>query len=751
MAAAIPRHLLETLVNCPACSQRYTEPRVLPTCGHTICTTCLENEWNSQESSSSPTTDTIDEKLTHYCPVQNCRKEICSTIKNYTDLPINQTVLDLVESCNFHVEATGQCQVCNQSPSFVKCSHCCLFVCFECANQHRREALTTLTNNINTLEQDYLAMNDLIDHARHKLIEVKQKSIEGIRLYYTSLIDELRSAQATNEDIVERQSSICTNELESLIDEHKQRCEQINKTIQDLRITITDWSTIEQFKHLQLNLTHIQEDIREANQVFHERLPEMKLFEIDNDECLKKSFSKNQDSSSSQIEELVINNNNGKQNSSASSRTARNHQTDDSSSAASSTINNDHVKASISTNDRAIKKHSNGQGNHYKSLNTIGLQQQQQQQQASTNSSDDTNNNSIIEQQVPQQTSTSSSSNTTSNHHAHRVHPPSSANLLPKTVSNSMADLSLVTQNQKMSLTPTRLPTFQSKLDNCNIESYKKIPLSQSFDWGMLAITNTDLILLYNKDKSSLVIFDASGHENERIQWSDGDIKDLCIYHDDSIIIVGEHKQASKPIECKLYICNLTRKQLERERVVERGLNCQRVASDTQFIFYASEKGCNKSKISVFDHELQLQITFESGVEIRSLVVDSQCCYILGKRREREPARYFLEKRQKNGQLVRRIDLYEINVDNMNRLILDSVSHGVIVTDGGNKKVWAIGPEGEKKAIQYRPWPWSVGFLTTDVLLILHAGCLTFHAVNHHKQINNGTKVRNSITNTEKV
>jgi hypothetical protein len=31
----------------------------------------------------------------------------------------------------------------------------------------------------------------------------------------------------------------------------------------------------------------------------------------------------------------------------------------------------------------------------------------------------------------------------------------------------------------------------------------------------MLAITNTNLILLYNKDKSSLVIFDSNGHENE--------------------------------------------------------------------------------------------------------------------------------------------------------------------------------------------------------------------------------------------
>jgi hypothetical protein len=40
----------------------------------------------------------------------------------------------------------------------------------------------------------------------------------------------------------------------------------------------------------------------------------------------------------------------------------------------------------------------------------------------------------------------------------------------------------------------------------------------------------------------------------------------------------------------------------------------------------------------------------------------------------------------------------------MNRLIIDPVSRGVIVTDGGNKKVWAVGPEGEKKSIQYRPW-----------------------------------------------
>jgi hypothetical protein len=150
-----------------------------------------------------------------------------------------------------------------------------------------------------------------------------------------------------------------------------------------------------------------------------------------------------------------------------------------------------------------MKKRSNGLGNHYKSLNTVA-----HHQQSPTNISND---NSLTERQQQ----LTSPSQITSNHHSHRSHPPTSGNLLPKTVSNSVADLSLSSHNHKMSSPIVRLPTFQSKLDNCNIESYKKIPLSQSFDWGMLAITNTDLILLYNKDKSSLVIFDANGHENE--------------------------------------------------------------------------------------------------------------------------------------------------------------------------------------------------------------------------------------------
>ena len=292
MAAAIPRHLLETLINCPSCSQRYTEPRVLPSCGHTICSICLSHQWH--------------DSYKHFCPVQICGKEICSTIHSPADLPLNQTVIDLLKSCNFHVEATGQCQVCHQSPSFVKCSHCCSFVCFECANEHRRETLTTLTNHINTLEQEYLNMNDQIDHAKQRLNETREKSLDSIRIYYTNLIDQIRHEQMTNEESVERQSISWNNQLELVIKEYKQRYEGIAKTIEDLRITITDWSTVEQFKQLQTKLNHVQENIREANEIFQEKLPEMKIFQIDQETCQKKKKKINQIDSPSQTDELIL-------------------------------------------------------------------------------------------------------------------------------------------------------------------------------------------------------------------------------------------------------------------------------------------------------------------------------------------------------------------------------------------------------------------------------------------------------------
>lgn len=161
----------------------------------------------------------------------------------------------------------------------------------------------------------------------------------------------------------------------------------------------------------------------------------------------------------------------------------------DSTSSASSSTHHEPVKISKQVKDRARSK-----SNHYRSMNIINPQ-----------NGSNTNGNP-----------TSSDSTTTRRSGQHRAHPPVSINgLLPKTTSNSLVDLSTSVQQSKVSTSTIRLSSLQTKLDICHNEAYKKIPLAQSYDWGILAITNNDLILLYNRDKTSLVIFDANGNENE--------------------------------------------------------------------------------------------------------------------------------------------------------------------------------------------------------------------------------------------
>lgn len=169
----------------------------------------------------------------------------------------------------------------------------------------------------------------------------------------------------------------------------------------------------------------------------------------------------------------------------------------DSTSSTSSSSNNEPIKTSTPTNGRGIKKHVNSKGNHYKSLNILA-QHQHHTIHGSTG-------NAIHQSSSPRITANQQRSQT-----------PSCNTVMSKNMSNSIADLSLSLNSSKLSSTLNRLSTtFHSKLDTCNNEFHKKIPLSQSYDWGILAITNTDLILLYNKDKSSLIIFDANGSENE--------------------------------------------------------------------------------------------------------------------------------------------------------------------------------------------------------------------------------------------
>lgn len=149
-----------------------------------------------------------------------------------------------------------------------------------------------------------------------------------------------------------------------------------------------------------------------------------------------------------------------------------------------------------------MKKHSNHPANHYKSLNILN-----EYTSLSATQSIDLNTRSTIDEDFK-------TDHNLPNINNHRVQTGINVNLYGKTVSSSIADLSLVGHHSKP-ISTARSSSFQSKIDHYHLESYKKISLSQSFDWGILAVTNNDLILLYNKDKTSLIVYDTQGQENE--------------------------------------------------------------------------------------------------------------------------------------------------------------------------------------------------------------------------------------------
>ncbi|CAF4355666.1 unnamed protein product, partial [Didymodactylos carnosus] len=280
MAAAIPRHLLETLTNCPACAQRYVEPRVLPSCGHTVCQPCLEQEWQQHDVSSngdgSPDHMNGNGLLIHECPVSACQKPITG-IRNINDLPINQTVLHLVQSSNFYVEANGQCQVCHQSPSFVKCSHCSSLVCFDCGHRHRRDATQSLEKELEQLEQNHYEISEMVFGTRDLFTRRRDELIDDVRKYYTNLISEIKCAQLETEQDFMKQYTLNMTRIEQLVEDHKQEIDYIQKHILELRAFINDWSSIEQFKQVRLKLKQVHDEMDEANQLFSKEMSDLTL------------------------------------------------------------------------------------------------------------------------------------------------------------------------------------------------------------------------------------------------------------------------------------------------------------------------------------------------------------------------------------------------------------------------------------------------------------------------------------------
>jgi len=135
---------LDDVMECPICTEMYTDPRVLP-CVHTYCLKCIR-EWSKDKQPG----DTLA------CPL--CRKEFTLPSNGVEDLPKNFYVANFLQMKELQMKElssveskTSPCEACSgdeesesevQNVASIFCVECQMKVCKICERGHKAIKLT---------------------------------------------------------------------------------------------------------------------------------------------------------------------------------------------------------------------------------------------------------------------------------------------------------------------------------------------------------------------------------------------------------------------------------------------------------------------------------------------------------------------------------------------------------------------------------------------------------------------------------
>ena len=126
-------------LTCPICFERYDEtnlcPRLLPECGHTFCTSCLNNLIRNN-------------RIT--CPFDN---KVIHVSRGIGELPKNFALIEVLTTKTIS-KYQSNCQVCKDviHEALYNCVDCNEYMCSKVANIHRSSKATQL-HQVLTLEE----------------------------------------------------------------------------------------------------------------------------------------------------------------------------------------------------------------------------------------------------------------------------------------------------------------------------------------------------------------------------------------------------------------------------------------------------------------------------------------------------------------------------------------------------------------------------------------------------------------------
>ncbi|XP_048247756.1 uncharacterized protein LOC124120304 [Haliotis rufescens] len=116
----------DLLTECPICTKHFDEarrtPRRMPCCVQSICQACLETHSKGL--------------LTLSCPMCRQQHNLAGGVKSLPKEPIIQRILDHLKIVKgLHLPCTD-CP--DGNPAMSRCDDCCVFLCQECINAHKR-------------------------------------------------------------------------------------------------------------------------------------------------------------------------------------------------------------------------------------------------------------------------------------------------------------------------------------------------------------------------------------------------------------------------------------------------------------------------------------------------------------------------------------------------------------------------------------------------------------------------------------